>query len=194
MAHFATPEHWLAPLNCIHIKILRFLFRLQTVRYFIPSLCASVLQHYTVQGCTTQPPRNAVATLYHWLYWEHLMAQSWWILWAVDLLIIVHSWAVNTQIVTNHLQKPPSHSAFIFKSCKWVSFMCYRWLWNYNWWNICGDYITASESVRCSCVECGHLRMSRTLSIHHWGRGGLSCEQQQWQGREEKQRAPDRWA
>lgn len=89
MALFATPERWLTPLICAHIKILRFLFRLQTVRYFIPSLCVSVLRYSTLHGCTTQPPRNALATLYHWLYWEHLMAQSWWILWAVDLLITV---------------------------------------------------------------------------------------------------------
>ena len=66
-------------------------FQTQTDRYFIPSLCGWVLRHSALQGCTTPPPRNALAAVYHWLYWEHLMAQSWWILWAVDLLITVLS-------------------------------------------------------------------------------------------------------
>lgn len=67
----------------------RVSFQTQTVRYFIPFLCGSVLQHSALQGCTTPPPRKVLATVYHWLYWEHVMAQSWWIRWAVDLLITV---------------------------------------------------------------------------------------------------------
>lgn len=89
MALFATPELGLTPLICAHIKILRFLFRLRHLDTSSPSLCGSVLRHSPLQGCTTPPPRKTLATVYHWLYWEHLMAQSWWILWAVDLLITV---------------------------------------------------------------------------------------------------------
>lgn len=66
-------------------------FQTETVRYFVPSLCGSVFRLSALQGCTTPPPRKALAAVYHWLYWEHLMAQSWWILWAVDLLITVLS-------------------------------------------------------------------------------------------------------
>lgn len=85
MALFATPELGLTPLICAHIKILRFLFKLRQLDTSSPPCVV----HSALQGCTTPPPRNALAAVYHWLYWEHLMARSWWILWAVDLLITV---------------------------------------------------------------------------------------------------------
>lgn len=77
-----------------------------------PALCSARMHHTTSQKCAGH---SLSLTL-----WEHVMAQSWWIPWAVDLLITVLGWAVNTQIVTNNLQKSPPLAAFLLWSCKWV--------------------------------------------------------------------------
>lgn len=164
-----TPELWLTPLICAHINILWFLFKLrQSDASSPPSVVLSALQ-----GCTAPPQRNALAAVYHWLCWEHLMAQSWWILWAVDLLIAVLSKAVNTQKVTSPFQRSPLHTDFLLRSCKWLSFCATGDFETVIDWIFVGDYITMTEPVRFVVAECGHLRLSRTSCIHHWGRGGL---------------------
>lgn len=67
-----APELWLTPLTCAHVNILWCLFRLSdTLSPPSESLC-------TLLGCTSPPPRNALDAVYHWLYWEHLMAQCDW--------------------------------------------------------------------------------------------------------------------
>lgn len=89
----------ITPLICAHIKILRFLFR-QSDTSSPP--CVVQYSNTLLFKDAPPPPRNALATLYHWLYWEHLMAQSWWILWEVDLLITVLGCEYS-----NSYQSPP---------------------------------------------------------------------------------------
>lgn len=50
------------------------------------SQCASVRSARTHRSTS----QKCSGPLYHWLYWECLMAQWWWILWAGDVLITIH--------------------------------------------------------------------------------------------------------
>lgn len=136
VAFFATPELWLTSLICGHVVVSS---QAQTEN-FTPcpwSPLTSRMTHYTTS-------KKCEATVYHWLYWDNLIARFWWILWEADLLIAVLSQALNAQNVTGPFVRTPLNTHLRLRSCKCFSFRAPEWLWDNNqlniWWRL--GYIT----------------------------------------------------
>lgn len=87
------------------------------------------MTHYTTS-------KKCEATVYHWLYWDHLIARFCWILWEADLLIAVLSQALNAQNATSPFLRSPLNTHLRLRSCKCFSFRAAEWLWDNNWLNI----------------------------------------------------------
>lgn len=179
---FATPELCLTPLICAHSRDPQVSFyKPQTVRCFTRSLCGSLL-------CEDAPRRlcrKAPAAVYHRLYWERLMARSWWILpagWFIDPVSSAKLWILKKLPVTsrNHL---PTRS-FLLRSCKWFS-PCAT-----GDFETIIDWIFVGVGLRnnnwtcepCFCVERGHLRLSGAL-MHPSLRKRRAESSEWWRGR-----------
>lgn len=158
--------------------------------YFIPSPCDSVLEQCALQGCTGSFQKRSG----HSLSLTALRAFSGTIVmdsesgWFID-----HSPQLSCEY-SNSYQSPPE-----------VTFPQSLSLPAYKWFLFCatGDFETRANWIfkaglhnkRISEVFLRWTRPSRTLSIHHRGRGGSSWTAVVFETkRGEKQRAPDRWA
>lgn len=157
LPHLSSESH---PLICAHIKILGFLLGLRQLDASSPPMWASEL--LPLRWCC----RKALATVDHWLYREHLMAQSWWILRAVDLLIIVLGLAVNTQIVTN---RPPE---ITFPHC-----LSFQKLLMFVFSSFCatGDFQTIIDWMFCEWLHNSKLNLwgVPVSNVAVWGCQGL---------------------
>lgn len=104
---------------------------------------------------------TTAATLHHWLNEE---------LFTADVMDSGSSWFIDrSPVLSFEVTDPIQISAQLWRS-------------EHLFWSTSGSgsdllfeprAVKTTESVRHSCIECGHLCLSRTFSIHHRGRRGL---------------------